>query len=82
MEEEERWQRYTKEAESILGSIRNNVQDDEIRVVSDTDVIETSVLRAAISRRLEEGLTSLRSYVYPYNYGAAAASFGVLSSSE
>ena len=66
LEEEERWRRYTKEAESILGSIRNNVQDDdEIRVV---DTKEASVLRAAISRRIEEGLTSLRSYVYPYNY--------------
>ena len=67
-EEEERWKRYTKEAESILGSIRNNVvQDDEIRVL-DTDISETSVLKAAILRRIEEGLTSLRSYVYPHNY--------------
>jgi len=70
LEEEERWQRYTKEAESILGSIRNNVvqEDDEVHEGVDTYVLETSVLRAAISRRIEEGLTSLRSYVYPYNY--------------
>ena len=73
LEEEERWKRYTKEAESILGSIRNNVvQDDEVQhnsdKVGDTDVYKTSVLKAAISRRIEEGLTSLRSYVYPYSY--------------
>ena len=60
LEEEERWQRYTKEAESILGSIQTNVQGD--------DTNAKSVLRAAISRRIEEGLISLRSYVYPYNY--------------
>jgi len=69
LEEEERWKRYTKEAESILGSIRNNVvqEDDEVHEGVDTHVSE-SVLRAAISRRIENGLTSLRSYIYPYNY--------------
>ena len=68
LEEEERWQRYTKEAESILGSIQTNVQDDEVQLNSDKVRDSTSVLRAAISRRIEEGLTSLRSYVFPYNY--------------
>ncbi|KAL3794283.1 hypothetical protein HJC23_012408 [Cyclotella cryptica] len=31
-------------------------------------IIETSVLRAAISRRIEEGIASLRKYIHPYNY--------------
>jgi hypothetical protein len=32
------------------------------------DMTETSVLRAAITRRIEEGMASLRKYVHPYNY--------------
>jgi len=54
LEEEERWKRYTNEAESILGSIRNNVvQDDEIRVL-DTDIYKVgdiSMRRVVQSRR-------------------------------
>ncbi|KAL7481904.1 hypothetical protein ACHAW6_007581 [Cyclotella cf. meneghiniana] len=40
---------------------RDGADDEEGRM-------ETSVLRAAISRRMEEGIASLRKYVYPYNY--------------
>eukprot|EP00956_Cyclotella_meneghiniana_P009092 scaffold12454_cov80-Cyclotella_meneghiniana.AAC.5 len=39
------------------------------RQPSDIDeIIEKSVLRAAISRRIEEGIASLQKYIHPYNY--------------
>lgn len=31
-------------------------------------IIEKSVLRAAIGRKIEEGITSLRKYIHPYNH--------------
>mmetsp|Transcript_1480 Transcript_1480/g.3115 ORF Transcript_1480/g.3115 Transcript_1480/m.3115 type:complete len:610 (-) Transcript_1480:812-2641(-) len=71
LEEEGRWSSYVEEAESILGGIRENVQDGSAldKSVNVIDGIsETSVLRAAISRRIEEGISSLRSYIHPYNY--------------
>ena len=57
--------------------IPNKAQDGHIHDISNadrlvnTDIIiteEPSVLKAAISRRIEDGITSLRSYIHPYNY--------------
>lgn len=31
-------------------------------------IVETSVLRAAMSRRVEQGLAILKEYVHPHNY--------------
>jgi hypothetical protein len=82
VEEEGRWRDYTMETESILRSVRDEsvVEDERRDSVGDggggseesvrTGGIssETSLLRAAISRRIEEGMASLRSYYHPTNY--------------
>lgn len=71
IEEEGRWKSYAEEAESILGGIRANIQDGSTHENSGyvlEGFTERSVLKAAISRRIEEGISSLRSYIHPYNY--------------
>ena len=78
VEEEGRWRDYTMETESILRSVRDEgVVEDGRRDgvgggeegVGATGISsETSLLRAAISRRIEEGMASLRSYYHPYDY--------------
>ena len=78
IEEEGRWRSYIEETEYILGGlIPDKAQDGHIHDISNadrlvnTDIIiteEPSVLKAAISRRIEDGITSLRSYIHPYNY--------------
>ena len=73
VEEEGRWRSYTEEAESILnnvqvGIIHNDIKDGTNPIDERKGNTETSVLKAAISRRIEEGIISLRSYIHPYNY--------------
>lgn len=74
VEEEGRWRSYTEEVESILnnvqvGIIHNDIKDDGTNpIVEKKGNTETSVLKSAISRRIEEGIISLRSYIHPYNY--------------
>ncbi|KAL7539802.1 hypothetical protein ACHAXR_009622 [Thalassiosira sp. AJA248-18] len=75
IEEEGRWRSYVNEAETILGGIRDNIQEngstrDNDNIVGNNlvGIGESSVLRAAISRRIEVGIASLRSYMHPYNY--------------
>lgn len=73
VEEEGRWRSYTEEAESILnnvqvGIIHNDIKDGTNPIDEKKGNTETSVLKAAISRRIEEGIISLRSYIHPYNY--------------
>eukprot|EP00581_Thalassiosira_minuscula_P003525 CAMPEP_0183746218 /NCGR_PEP_ID=MMETSP0737-20130205/66644_1 /TAXON_ID=385413 /ORGANISM="Thalassiosira miniscula, Strain CCMP1093" /LENGTH=657 /DNA_ID=CAMNT_0025981905 /DNA_START=109 /DNA_END=2082 /DNA_ORIENTATION=+ len=64
IEEESRWRSYVAETETILGGIRN-IHHENIR---DNGIGETSVLKAAIARRIEDGIASLKSYIHPYNY--------------
>ncbi|KAL3811645.1 hypothetical protein ACHAXA_001402, partial [Cyclostephanos tholiformis] len=74
VEEEGRWRDYTIETESILRSVRDENVVKEGRRAGDGGgsdggiPSETSLLRAAISRRIEEGMASLRSYYHPYDY--------------
>lgn len=67
LEEEERWRSYAREAESILAGMHDNMYDEggEDGPIFDA---ETSVLKTAISRRIEAGIKSLRRYVHPSNY--------------
>jgi len=58
------------EAESLLRAVREEGVEDgsgDRGGVGVAGISETSLLRAAISRRIEEGIASLRSY-RPYNY--------------
>ena len=64
VEEEGRWHSYVEEAETILSSIQEDHDDNNLV----EGLGETSVLRAAMTRRIEEGISSLRSYIHPYNY--------------
>ena len=67
-EEEGRWKSYTEEAESVLRSVRKNVDNECTDESVEVGVSETSVLRAAISHRLEEGIASLQRYnLRPHN---------------
>jgi hypothetical protein len=73
IEEETRWREYVSQVESILGDISSSA-DDGLHSRSDTSnnimdgIVETSVLRAAISRRVEQGLTILKEYVHPHHF--------------
>lgn len=73
IEEETRWREYVFQVESILGDISSSA-DDGLHSRSDTSnnimdgIVETSVLRAAISRRVEQGLTILKEYVHPHHF--------------
>ncbi|KAL7510526.1 hypothetical protein ACHAXN_008220 [Cyclotella atomus] len=83
IEEETRWKRYIEEVEKTLGGIGAHVENDKMMSGDDTKdasnkerddlgdlqgIVETSVLRAAISRKIEEGIASLQKYIHPYNY--------------
>ena len=70
VEEEGRWRSYTEEAESILNNVQDGIIHKDSSNASDEKKgnSETSVLKAAISRRIEEGVISLRRYIHPYNY--------------
>lgn len=59
-EEQTRWNEYVNQVESILGDMSASDTEDGI--------IETSVLRAAITRRVETGLNALKKYVHPNHY--------------
>lgn len=70
VEEEGRWRSYTEEAESILNNVQDGIIHKDSSNASDEKKgkTETSVLKAAINRRIEEGVISLRRYIHPYNY--------------
>ena len=71
VEEEGRWRGYTMEAESILRSLARddeNVEGGGDGSARGAGISDTSLLRTVISRRIEEGMASLRSYYHPYNY--------------
>ena len=67
IEEEGRWRSYVAETETVLKEIRQNIHEESVHD-NLKGVGKTSVLRAALSRRIEEGMASLRSYIHPYNY--------------
>lgn len=73
IEEETRWREYVTQVESILGDISSST-DDGLHSRSETSnnimdgIVETSVLRSAISRRVEQGLTILKEYVHPHHF--------------
>lgn len=46
----------------------DTLQNEQDNLEDLQGMIETSVLRAAISRRIEEGIASLQKYIHPYNY--------------
>ena len=63
--------------------LENGVDNSDITYVGNAEeyysraemgMVETSVLRAAISRRIEEGIVSLRGYIRPYSYFGEGAS--------
>lgn len=58
-EEQTRWNEYVSQVESILGNMSSETGEG---------IIETSVLRAAITRRVESGLNSLKKYVHPNHF--------------
>ena len=58
-EEQTRWNEYVSQVESILGDMSSETGDG---------IIETSVLRAAITRRVESGLNALKKYVHPNHF--------------
>eukprot|EP00985_Skeletonema_marinoi_P015838 scaffold8288_cov99-Skeletonema_marinoi.AAC.2 len=58
-EEQTRWNGYVSQVESILGDMSSETGDG---------IIETSVLRAAITRRVESGLNALKKYVHPNHF--------------
>lgn len=58
-EEQSRWNEYVAQVESILGNMSSETGEG---------IIETSVLRAAITRRVESGLNSLKKYVHPNHF--------------
>ena len=64
MEEVARWKSYTAETEQILASVKKNVHEAALEDIAN----DRSVLKAAISRRIEEGVASLKSYIHPYSY--------------
>ena len=55
------------EAETVLKEIRQHIHEESLHD-NLKGVGKTSVLRAALSRRIEEGMASLRSYIHPHNY--------------
>ena len=59
IEEQERWNEYVSQVESILGDMSSETGEG---------IIETSVLRAALTRRVESGLNTLQKYVHPYHF--------------
>jgi hypothetical protein len=58
--------RALEEESSTRADISGRSLNDELS--GREDIIETSVLRSAISRRIEKGLFSLRQFVHPYKY--------------
>eukprot|EP00984_Skeletonema_dohrnii_P014542 scaffold6126_cov121-Skeletonema_dohrnii-CCMP3373.AAC.3 len=58
-EEQTRWNEYVSQVESILGDMSSETGDG---------IIETSELRAAITRRVESGLNALKKYVHPNHF--------------
>lgn len=58
-EEQTRWNEYVSEVESILGDMSSETGEG---------IMETSVLRAALTRRVESGLNALKKYVHPYHF--------------
>lgn len=58
-EEQTRWNEYVSQVESILGDMSSDAEEG---------IIETSVIRAAITRRVETGLNALKKYVHPYQF--------------
>ena len=64
IEEVARWKSYTAETEELLASVKKNVHEATLEDIAN----ERSVLKAAISRRIEEGMASLKSYIHPYSY--------------
>lgn len=60
--------------ESADGLLNSKVKSKNNQLLQDRPeynlegLVETSVLRAAISRRIEEGIASLQKYIHPYNY--------------
>jgi len=58
-EEQMRWNEYVSQVESILGDMPSDTEEG---------IIETSVLRAAITRRVETGLNALKKYVHPRQF--------------
>eukprot|EP00985_Skeletonema_marinoi_P015841 scaffold8289_cov85-Skeletonema_marinoi.AAC.3 len=58
-EEQTRWNEYVSQVESILGDMSSETGDG---------IIETSVLRTAITRRVESGLNALKKYVHPNHF--------------
>ncbi|KAL7544075.1 hypothetical protein ACHAWF_007513 [Thalassiosira exigua] len=84
LEEEGRWQSYVEEAEMILDGIRDNIEGENVlgNIGNLERIGETSVLGAAITRRIEEGITSLRSYIHPHNYLKGKDQVSIKSSEE
>ncbi|KAL3794464.1 hypothetical protein ACHAW5_010795 [Stephanodiscus triporus] len=81
-EEEGRWRTYAEEAEALLRAVREQGVEDgggDRSGVGAAGISETSMLRAAISRRIEEGIASLRSY-RPYYYLWTGDRIGTIAS--
>mmetsp|Transcript_31389 Transcript_31389/g.59773 ORF Transcript_31389/g.59773 Transcript_31389/m.59773 type:complete len:304 (-) Transcript_31389:86-997(-) len=82
-EEEGRWKGYVEEVERVLGEIGVGAEEELVRggsidgeessdvgIVGNENlgIVETPVLLAAISRRVEIGIDSLRQFIRPYDY--------------
>ena len=65
-EEEERWRNYVAEAESIM-IMNNNMHGNG----------DMSVLKTAVTRRIEKWIASLRNFVHPYNYSNEITEGGI-----